>query len=305
MVPSGRNAEKIVVSESLKDDVEFLCDSVFKGRTTGSKGAAEAAFWIARRFKNNGLMTFGDSWSQSFMIEGKVGHNIIGFMPGARTSKNESYVILLAHYDSYGMLDSKYLPGADSNASGVVAMLKIQDMLKYMKTLGRHYASNIIFLATDAKELHSAGAAEFISRLDAGEIKDPVSKKTIEKRQIKSTVVLDILGGTLEPLHKGRKDYLIMLSNPGDKYYLASANSGKGLGLDLGFDYYGSRNFTDLFRSKVGDQKIFSENGMPCVLFTSGITRRTNKETDDAESLNYDVFRQRVILIFHWLTKVL
>ena len=42
-----------------------------------------------------------------------------------------------------------------------------------------------------------------------------------------------------------------------------------------------------------------------CVVFASGITMKTNKVEDNAGSLNYDIFKRRVFLIFHWLTKEL
>lgn len=306
MVPSGRNAEKLVTVERLQETIEYLTDTTFGGRALGSKGATEAAFWIGRSFKNAGLMPISGKYVQSFQVGDLTGHNIMGFMPGTRSARNETYVIVCAHYDSYGVLGGKILPGADSNASGVVAMTNIMDMLKYMKELGRVYGSNIIFLATDGKEKNAAGAEAFVAKLNEGGFIDPINQKPIEARQIKNTVVLDILGATLEPIHKGRKDYLIMLGAAGDRYDLTSVNSRDDLSLDLGFDYYGSKWGTDMFRYKVGDQRVFTQNGMPCTLMTSGITRdTTNKPEDDWESLNYEVFRKRVILIFHWLTKIL
>ena len=50
---------------------------------------------------------------------------------------------------------------------------------------------------------------------------------------------------------------------------------------------------------------VFHRNGLPVTYFSSGITRKTNKVEDDSESLNYEVFRKRILLIFHWLTKTL
>ena len=304
-VPSGRNAEKIVTEENLRAGIEFLADTTFGGRATGSKGACEASMWIGRHFRDAGLLAFSGSYSHTFRKGDLVGRNMIGFMPGARRSVNETYVLVVAHYDTYGSMDGKILPGADSNASGVVAMMNIIGMFQYMKGLGRLYGSNLIFLATDAKEKSSAGAEAFMKALDEGIFRDPVSQAVISKRQIKNVVVLDILGATLEPIHKGRKDYLIMLGSAGERYDLTSANSNPGLGLDLGFDYYGSKSFTDLFHHRSGDQMVFHRSGLPVTYFSSGITRKTNKVEDDSESLNYEVFRKRILLIFHWLTKTL
>ena len=75
--------------------------------------------------------------------------------------------------------------------------------------------------------------------------------------------------------------------------------------LDLAFDYYGSKDFTDLFLRRIGDQKFFVERSVPTVLFTSGITMDTNKVTDEAAKIDYEVFYKRVRLIFHWVERMM
>lgn len=305
MVPSGTNAEKIISSENLRMQVEFLTDTAFKGRATGSRGAVEAALWISRRFENAGLMPFEGSWSRSFKVDSLVGRNIIGFLPGKRDKVKEMYTIVCAHYDSHGSIDGNIYPGADNNASGVVTMLSIAEMFQKMKQLGRSYGKNIIFVATDAKERNSAGAEALMELIRDGGLKDPVNGETITMEKIHSTVVLDILGSTLAPLHEDRKDYLIMLSGGQYTFDLTRANEGDGLGLDIATSYYGSKGFTEMFHSRFGDQKVFTQNGLTCIVFTSGITMLTNKTGDTADTLDYDVLRKRIFLIFHWLEKIL
>ncbi len=132
-----------------------------------------------------------------------------------------------------------------------------------------------------------------------------VMAETITMDRIRSTVVLDILGSTLEPIHKDRKDFLIMLSDGQYTFDLTRANEGQGMGLDISTNYYGSKSFTEMFHSRFGDQKIFVQNGLVCAVFTSGITMLTNKVTDTADTLDYEVLRKRIFLIFHWLEKIL
>ncbi|MBQ6286174.1 MAG: M28 family peptidase [Bacteroidales bacterium] len=305
MIPSGRNAERIVSAEALERQVEFLTDTLIRGRETGTPGANEAAFWIARQLELAGLMPMGSTWGHSFPFGKASGHNILGFLPGKRQGAKEMYVIVSAHYDSHGIIEGTLYPGADSNASGVVAMVNLARMFSKMKELGRSYGKNIIFAGLDAREKNSLGAEALWSEIEEGRLKDPLSGETITPSKVYSTVVLDILGSTLSPLQRGRKDYLIMLSNGQFTYDLKRANENPGLGLDLGFDYYGSPNFTEMFHSKVGDQKVFTKEGTMCVVFTSGITMKTNKVEDDYLSLNYEIFKRRIFLIFHWLTKIL
>lgn len=339
MVPSGRNAEKYILSESLRREVEFLSAPSFGGRASGTRGATEAAFWISRHYASIGLMPFDGSWSRSFRLpaeggtdgmhgtggtdgmrgtgggsalknddegcRGAVGRNIIGFLPGKNTSGKDKYVIIAAHYDSHGVIDGNLYPGADSNASGVVAMLNLAVMFGKMKELGRDYGKNLIFVATDAKERNSAGAEALMAEIRSGSLRNPSSGEAITMDKIYATVVLDIIGSTLEPIHKGRNDFLIMLSGGQFTFDLTRANEGPGLGLDIATNYYGSQSFTEMFHRRFGDQKVFTQNGLTCAVFTSGITMLTNKTSDTAGTLDYEILRKRIFLIFHWLEKIL
>lgn len=342
MVPSGRNAEKYISSESLRREVEFLSAPSFGGRASGTRGATEAAFWISRHYASIGLMPFDGSWSRSFRLpaeggmrgtdgtratratsgtdgtdggsalknddegcRGAVGRNIIGFLPGKNTSGKDKYVIIAAHYDSHGVIDGNLYPGADSNASGVVAMLNLAVMFGKMKDLGRDYGKNLIFVATDAKERNSAGAEALMAEIRNGSLRNPSSGEAITMDKIYATVVLDIIGSTLEPIHKGRNDFLIMLSGGQFTFDLTRANEGPGLGLDIATNYYGSQSFTEMFHRRFGDQKVFTQNGLTCAVFTSGITMLTNKTSDTAGTLDYEILRKRIFLIFHWLEKIL
>lgn len=351
MVPSGRNAEKYISSESLRREVEFLTAPSFGGRASGTRGATEAAFWISRHYASIGLMPFDGSWSRSFRLpaesgtdgtggtggmrgtdgtratratsgtdgtdggsalknddegcRGAVGRNIIGFLPGKNTSGKDKYVIIAAHYDSHGVIDGNLYPGADSNASGVVAMLNLAVMFGKMKELGRDYGKNLIFVATDAKERNSAGAEALMAEIRSGSLRNPSSGEAITMDKIYATVVLDIIGSTLEPIHKGRNDFLIMLSGGQFTFDLTRANEGPGLGLDIATNYYGSQSFTEMFHRRFGDQKVFTQNGLTCAVFTSGITMLTNKTSDTAGTLDYEILRKRIFLIFHWLEKIL
>ena len=116
---------------------------------------------------------------------------------------------------------------------------------------------------------------------------------------------LDILGGISSPLTKGRDDYLILLG--GGKYngLLQTTNNLKGIGLELGLDYYGSKGFTDLFLNRVSDQRPFREHGVYAVMFTSGITMDTNRESDTPDKIDYRVLKKRTELIFRWTEQML
>ena len=303
-VISPKNAEYVLTAEDLRYAVSFLTDSLSAGRGTGTIGSQKVIGWLGENFAACGLRKAGPSWYDGFRTpSGRVGHNVMGAYPGT----GSGWVIVMAHFDHIGMLRGALYPGADANASGVASLLSIAKMLRRMSEVGRHYGKSVLFVALDGKEQGLSGSAALWKQLEYGMLKDPRDGSAIFPKDVALVVNIDQVGSTLSPLHPGRSDYLMMLSDPSDGHRgaLESANRVSGLGLDLAFDYYGSRDFTTLFYRRINDQKVFLDHGVPAVMFTSGITFNNNKPTDTAATLDYTILRRRIILIFHYLSRIL
>ncbi len=297
-------ARNVVTESTIRRKVEFLSDSICTGRATGTPGGSEAAFWLVRQFQSLGMLPFGGSYVKSFETgNGAIGRNVIGLLPGSRSVHRNSYIIVAAHFDGLGTIDGKMYPGADSNASGVAAMTELAAMFSAMMKLGKTYNRNFIFVGLDAKHIGSGGSAALWDVLGSGSLKDPVSGRKVTPRNVEMMINLEQIGSTDSPLRPDRKEYMIMLG--GHKGTLSYVNMKEDIELDLAFDYYGSREFTDLFYRKVGDQKVFVENGKQAVMFTSGITMNNNKTGDRAETLDYTVMKKRIWLIFHWISRII
>ena len=302
---SPRNGERAVSEESLRTAVEFLSSDFCTGRATGTPGGAMASFYIAREFALAGLKPFGGSYFRGFRQRGVTGRNVLGvFSPGGASCR---YIVVGAHYDHLGTLGEVMYPGADANASGVAALTSLARMTGYMRNLGKTFGKGVIFIAFDGKERNMAGSASVVSMLKNGSLTDPESGQRVTLDKIDMMVNIDQIGSTLAPLRPGRTDYLIMLSDgtSGRNSLIQGLNHEEGVHLDLGFDYYGSRDFTNLFYRRISDQKNFIDSGIPSVMFTSGITMRTNKKDDVADSLDYAVLRRRVILMYHYIFRLL
>lgn len=299
---SGSNVDHVISERSIRDNVEYLCDSLCAGRAMGTAGSSETGFWLARQFRYIGLMPFNGKYVSGFREEGHVGHNIMAFYPGRISQKTRRYIIVASHYDHVGTLNGILYPGADSNASGVSALLSIAKMFQAARIMGSSYDTNIIFVALDGKQFSMAGSRALYSKIADGMLKDPVSGTVITPSQIDMFVNLDILGSTLAPVTNGRSDFLIMLGGDGVQCdRLRSINMSSGARMDIGYDYYGSDDFTDLFYRRICDQRVFIEHRIPSIMFTSGITMKTNRVDDDPDSLDYKVLLKRIRLIFHWL----
>ena len=271
----------------LRRDVEFLSSEMCAGRGTGTAGAGEAAQLVARRFAKYGLEPFTPGYCTSFFAGDKIGRNVIGLQPGW----GDKYIVITAHYDNLGILEGNMYPGADSNASGVAMLLGLVEELA-----GNNYPQSIIFVALDAHQT-MGGASDLLDRIESGRLINPRTGRPVMANHITSVVNLDMLGATSAPLHQGRPDYIIMLGSEKHRDLLLRLNLDS---MDIGFDYYGSASFTDMFLNRVGDQKVFHDAGIPVGLFTSGITMLTNKREDTADSLDYEVMDKRFTLLYHF-----
>ncbi len=299
-------AKALITTEKLNEEIRFLTDTACQGRATGSEGSIKAARHIGKIFKKAGMTPLGDSWLRSFHIsKGLRGQNVIGMLPGSKSIPCDRYIIVGAHYDHLGIIGGKLYPGADANASGVAAMTSLAEMFGEMRRMGRILKYNIIFVAFDAKEHGFKGSEAFWNLIEYERLVNPLTGQRITKDKICLMVNIDQIGSTLAPLTKGREDYIIMLGShslkPASRRdVLASCNTRRDIGLELSLDYYGSENFTRMFY-RLSDQKVFVDNKVPAVFFTSGITMNTNKTWDTAESLDMTVLQKRIYLMFHWI----
>ena len=261
--------------EELRREVVFLADSTMCGRGMGTSEVQRAIFHITRRFMDAGLWTR----VQSFRAHDAVGHNVIGVTPGYY----DRYILVCAYFDGLGRLGENVYPGADSNASGVAALMYLASRLSAAAYDGN---TGIVFVAFDGHASDLAGSKAFMERYG-------------RRYNIELVANIDIIGSTLEPVKKNRPDYLLALGGQAYDYSLSRANREERL--HLTYSYYGSSNFTDLFYKSMGDQKWFVQKKIPAVMFTSGITRNTNKPADTPETLDYDVFAKRVRVIARWV----
>lgn len=258
----------------LRAEVSFFCDSLCAGRGFGSAGAQHATFYLLRQLRDAGLRTT----VQSFSAAGRTGHNVVAVTPGWY----RRYIVVGAYADGLGVLGGRIYPGADANASGLAALLALARELP----AAARGEVGLVFVAFDGHAADHAGAAACLEQF---------------RQQYPPVLMvnLDQLGSSLAPVHKGRPDYLIALGGERCRFALESAN--RAARLDLSYDYYGSRAFTDLFYQRAGDQRSYLEAGIPAVMFTSGITEHTNKISDTPETLDYGLLARRIDLIAAWL----
>lgn len=281
LMQSGMLAGRLVAQaaanplQQIKADVVYLSADYLEGREAGTAGEKLAAEYIAWRFAQIGLQPRGHagSWYHEFDFnfntnphaqggEARTGRNVVGFIDnGAPTT-----VVIGAHYDhlGYGAFGSLYTGepaihnGADDNASGVAAMLRIAE---HLKQSGAAKSNNYLFLAFSAEELGLVGSKKWVN--------DP----TLDLGGINYMFNLDMVGRLNE-----EKSLLITGTGTSPSWATALA----------GLQVAGIQIKTSESGVGPSDHTSFYLQNMPVLSFFTGQHSDYHKPVDDAHLINYE-----------------
>jgi hypothetical protein len=161
--------------------VRFLADDALQGRRAGSEGERCAADYIAERLRALGLTGAGlnGSFFQDVPVPAApgqdphaadphataTGRNVLALLEGSAAAVRGEIVVIGAHYDHLGLGGAGSLApgedsihnGADDNASGVAALLRVAALLSD----GPRPSRSILFIAFTGEEAGLLGSAFF------------------------------------------------------------------------------------------------------------------------------------------------
>lgn len=265
-----RRAMAGITPNSLRSDLSFLSSDALAGRSTPSPGLEAAAEFIASRFRADGLEAPVDgTYFQTAdltpylkanaerhhkKLEGSVvGRNVIGILRGSDPVLRNTYLIVSAHYDHIGTLDTakgltrekptadgdRIYNGADDDGSGTVSVIALAEAFSRLKERPRR---SIIFMTFCGEELGLLGSRFYADH------------PAVPLRQTVANINLEQVGRTDGDIKKGRAsltgfDYTSL----GAIFKLA----GEGFGLDVYKDENSGRYFS------ASDNYNFARYGIP------------------------------------------
>lgn len=166
-----RKGKRNISSEII---INTLCYNTYEGRRVGSRGNDRAADYIKSIFEEIGLSTYCDDtyyeeYNQKVLLketeedtEGEVANravkNVVGVLRG--TNKNDA-VVISAHFDSIGSINSRIIKGALDNASGIAVVIKLAEYIKNSKRLKK----DIIFACFNGEETGLQGSHYFVEHI--------------------------------------------------------------------------------------------------------------------------------------------
>ena len=268
----GQTAHELDI-QKLQVDVVYLSSDLLQGRETGKEGEKMAARYIATRFKDLGLKpagqdgTFFHTFDFKFKpnphsdegMENRTGTNVVGLIDNG--SKNT--VVIGAHYDhlGHGIFGSRHTGdpaihnGADDNASGVAAILRLAEKLKG----GMYSNNNYLLMGFSGEELGLYGSKFFI--------KNP----TVKKESINYMINLDMVG-------RLNDEKVLVVTGVGTSPAWAAIDK--------------IETVMKLSKSQSGmgpsDHASFYLEDIPVINFFTGQHEDYHKPEDDSELINYE-----------------
>ncbi|MBN1164840.1 MAG: M28 family peptidase [Candidatus Krumholzibacteriota bacterium] len=266
------NLAPVFSEKRMMADVEYLSSEELEGRGVGTEGIERAAEFIARSFREAGLLpgaddgTYFQAWEDVIDGEGRRGEvrNVLGIIPGTDAGREGQSVVLCAHYDHLGRgwpdvrrgNQGKIHPGADDNASGVSVMIELARLLG--KTLKP--SRTLIFAAFTQEENGLRGSRHFV-----------VHNRRFPSTQVMGAVNLDTVGR----LRGGRLMVLGGASAREWKHIFMGASYVTGIETEM--------VTADLDAS---DQVAFIEAGVPAVQLFAGPHEDYHRPTDTADKID-------------------
>lgn len=265
---------------AVRADIAALCAPAMEGRGVGTAGISRARDWVAQRFEKLGLRpgVHGDALGEAsylqavpvFTDDGEVTlHNVVGVIPGHGTLADE-YVVVGAHYDHLGFGHTRSRdpagagqlhPGADDNASGVAAMLRVAEHLA-SRSFREPDRRAVAFVAFTAEEIGLLGSHYFA--LHPEHLGDGA--------RVVAMINLDMVGN----LTDGRLRVWGVGTGDGLRAIAAQANANVNLRLRLE-DEPGARS----------DHVSFHGRGVPAVLLITHVHDRYHTPADTPDRVNH------------------
>ena len=214
----------------------------------------------------NGDQTVQPSW------------NVAGLLPGADPRLRDETILVTSHYDHLGSQSGKLYPGANDNASGVVAMLEVARLLA-----GRPLARSVLFVAFGSEEQLMLGSYHYVAHPQR-----PLATT-------RAVLNLDMVGRNEEHTPESAGAYEVTASRPAQMNLVGAAfspdlagllrHAGASAGMTFSDKFDRDSSIRALFRC---DHLPFLQKGIPAVWIFGGFHPGYHEPTDTADRLDFD-----------------
>lgn len=274
------------MTASLRSHITYLSSAFLEGRSPGSEGEKEAAIYIHKALKAEGVDMLTPEEGSVFGMKRENGdtltsRNVYGFIQGYDKQLRDRYIVVGARMDNLGtdpitidgVKTTQTYYGANGNASGVAAMIQLAKMVSTNSILFRR---SILFVGFGASTDGMAGSWYFLNR------------DFVDVDKIDAMINLDMLGTGYNGF------YAYTASNKDLNAELAAmANSLQPITPELvGQEPHPS------------DHRTFYAGEIPSVYFTTGQYPQHNTSRDIESIIDYDYMERELEYIYNFTLSI-
>ncbi|MBU1938054.1 M28 family peptidase [bacterium] len=212
--------------------------------------------------------------------------NVAGILPGSDPKKAGEYILVGAHYDHLGRRGNTFYPGADDNASGIVALLSAAEDIA-----ANPPALSVLFVCFDGEEKGLLGSKWLVDNLPA------VDKVTV-------MVNLDDVGRSPSghapmgsPLKIDDSELTVFYSQQSPWIEEALNPVAEKQSLKVAWDP------RPVFH-EFSDHASFHAKGIPALFFFSGAHGDYHSPTDTPDKIEWELLDRRVIFLTECLQEL-
>ena len=156
----------LVKEENVIKTLSYLTSDKLEGRDSGSEGIELAALYLENILKENGVKPYFKTYRDTLSNFNKPAYNLVGYLEGTDPKLKKEFVIIGAHYDHIGQLQTAvnedYIAnGANDNATGTTAVTEVARYFARMKNNKR----SVLFVFFSAEEKGLLGSKHLAAKL--------------------------------------------------------------------------------------------------------------------------------------------
>ena len=220
-------------------------------------------------------------------LERLEGSNVIGFIEGIDPRLKDEYLIITAHYDHLGYVDSLIYYGADDNASGTSGVIEIARAFAEAKKQGVGPKRSVICMLVSGEEKGLLGS-EFYVEYPQFPLKNTVANINID------------MIGRVDAAHLNDPNYVYVIGSDRMSKDLHNINEeANQTYTNLALDYtYNDPNDPNRYYER-SDHYNFAKKGIPAVFYFNGVHPDYHRATDTPDKINFDALAKRAQLAFY------
>jgi Peptidase family M28 len=216
------------------------------------------------------------------------GSNVLAVIEGSDETLKKEYVMITAHYDHLGIVDSSVIyHGADDNASGTAAVIEIAKAFYEAKKQGKGPKRTVICMLVSGEEKGLLGSKFYV------EFPLFPLEKTVAE------INIDMIG-RVDAQHASNPDYIYVIGSDRLSTDLHRINENNNqLFTKLELDYrYNAKDDPNHYYER-SDHYNFAERGIPSIFYFNGTHPDYHRPSDTIEKINFEAMVKRAQLAFY------